>query len=127
MNESEFKTAAVKLVRKVPNAYAHRIEDKFGVGFPDVIVKLPEFAWCFIEAKIVRGRYFSPTPRQLIELQRISLAGNCFALMHGVDLATKTLYFDEAVEKVDTTTCFQSTRPFPQALRDYLTWLTTER
>jgi hypothetical protein len=70
MNESDYKTAIVKKAKKA-GWYARRIEDKYGVGFPDMIIRPKRLPVCFIEAKIITGRQFSPSPRQYIELRDI--------------------------------------------------------
>lgn len=71
MNESDYKTAIVKQAKAI-GWYARRIEDKYGVGFPDMVVIPKSWTTCFIEAKIVTGRQFSPSPRQFIELININ-------------------------------------------------------
>lgn len=67
--ENELKTAFIKRLRE-RNWYARRLEDQFAVGVMDMVVGIPFGPTVAIEAKIVRGQTFGPTPRQLIELQR---------------------------------------------------------
>lgn len=71
MNEAEYKRRLVKEFQKLGH-YARRIEDAYSVGFPDLIL-VPNCYPSFVcEAKIVRGQSFGASPRQLIELRRLS-------------------------------------------------------
>jgi hypothetical protein len=71
VNESDYKTALVKQA-KAAGWYARRIEDKYGVGFPDIVMIPNGWTTCFIEAKIVTGIQISPSPRQFVELVNIN-------------------------------------------------------
>lgn len=83
-NESDWKTELVKSINKLPQHFAWRMEDKFAVGRPDMLVKIPDFAWCFIEAKLVTGPTFGPSPRQWIELQRLDALPATWAVVVGI-------------------------------------------
>jgi hypothetical protein len=125
MNESQIKTELIVRPMKKLGFYARRIEDQYSVGFPDLILKLPSFSWVFAEAKVVRGSFFNPSPRQLVELVRLDQAGNCWSIVIGYNVERKTWSFSTPKERVvlaDSTT-FHSINPFPTALREYLTAL----
>lgn len=69
-DEAYYKTKIVNDLRKA-GVYARRFEDKWTVGFPDMMVILPKVGVVFIEAKMVRGKQFSPSPRQYVELKAL--------------------------------------------------------
>lgn len=71
--ETRRKRELVKLFRK-QGGYARRIEDAYSVGFPDMVLIPPNGLVFFCEAKIIRGRKFAPSPRQYVELLRLSLS-----------------------------------------------------
>lgn len=50
MNEAEIKRQLVKQARE-EGAYAARLEHQYLVGIPDLIFKLPETDWIWIEVK----------------------------------------------------------------------------
>lgn len=70
MKESDVKSALVKVVR-FEGGYGRRIEDQFGVGILDTIIIPKGYPVFFIEAKIIKGKTFGPTPRQYIEMLEI--------------------------------------------------------
>lgn len=82
MLESDFKDQIVREIRK-EGGYARRIEDRFSVGQPDMFLvpKLCPAIW--VEAKIIRGNFLIPRPRQFIELQRIYRPPHCITYMIG--------------------------------------------
>lgn len=71
--ESKKKTALVKRIRK-QGGFAKRIEDAYSVGFPDLVIIIPNGPVFFAEGKIIRGGFFAPTPRQGLELERIDIS-----------------------------------------------------
>src|SRR5690348_12423936 len=70
MLESEVKRRAVKALQEA-GWYARRIEDSFSVGFPDMTIRGPKIDVVFAEWKVFKGNVFGPTPRQLVELNRL--------------------------------------------------------
>lgn len=72
-NEADFKREVVKQFKKLGH-YARRIEDKFTVGFPDLVTIPRGYPVFFVEAKIVRGHSFGPTERQYVELARLDIS-----------------------------------------------------
>lgn len=84
MNEADFKRELVKRFKK-EGGYARRIEDAYSVGFPDLILIPKGGVVFFCEAKVVRGRSFAPTPRQYVELVRLSVSSHAFPCVLGFD------------------------------------------
>jgi hypothetical protein len=70
MNESDVKRKIVDAIR-AEGGYARRIEDQFSVGMPDLILIPRACPVVWAEVKIVDGNVFGPTPRQLIELEKL--------------------------------------------------------
>lgn len=102
--EGEWKTVICSQLRDA-GWYARRIEDQFGVGFPDMITKKINRVPMLVEAKMVRGRYFEPTARQLIDLRQLHNPPYCYAILLGIDdRKPKDLLFSfsEPMVKVDT-------------------------
>ena len=69
--EAEVKRRMVKSMHE-GGGYARRIEDQYAVGTYDMIIipaGLPVFT---AEVKIIRANAFGPSPRQAVELQRIT-------------------------------------------------------
>lgn len=106
--EAEFKSRLVKAVRE-DGGYARRLEDQFAVGLPDMYIALkgarrPLFA----EAKIVRGAWFGPTPRQLHELKLINTLEFHAAIVIGYDPTTRVCYYGAPAEKLLCAECAQA-------------------
>ena len=122
-SEADEKRKIVEAMRKA-GGYARRIEDSFSVGFPDLIVGHPDLPHLFvIEAKIVRGKFYEPTPRQYIELTR--LKPWTFPIVLGI--TSERFFFSKPVpaRRIHTGGCWSSADPFPQALKEYALWATT--
>lgn len=124
MDEADYKRAIVKMVKaNNPDNYARRIEDKFGVGFPDLIVRIDEGPVCFIEAKIIEGASFSPSPRQYIELINLDYGSHSFGIVLGIlPRAGKDqvlYYFSEPAQKISVAGMVAAT-DFIDGLRDHL-------
>jgi hypothetical protein len=75
MNESAFKTKITKAIRADKLGYARRLEDSFAVGVYDVIIIPNKQPVYFVEAKLLKKGQLTwgPTPRQLIELERVQV------------------------------------------------------
>lgn len=69
-SESEYKTEFVHALRRRDGWYAIRMEDRYAVGRPDILIGIPFGPTVLIEAKIIRGPSFRPEARQWIELER---------------------------------------------------------
>lgn len=90
-NESRYKSELVKQGRAFGD-YARRIEDQFAVGVPDILYGIEGGPTLLIEAKIIKGSTFGPSPRQYEELRRWAESG------HGWEVKTRlslVLGFDE--------------------------------
>lgn len=126
MNESEVKSNLIVKPMKKAGYYARRIEDAYSVGFPDLILKLPRFAWVFAEVKLVKGNFYEPSPRQRIELQRLDEAGDCWPVVIGYSQEIKRWHFSLVKQRIIVTdeSTFSSMLDFPTALDKYLRWET---
>jgi hypothetical protein len=103
--EGEWKTAIASGLRNSGEWYARRIEDQFGVGFPDMFLMKFGHAPLIVEAKKVLGRYFEPTPRQWIDLTQLHKPPHCYAILMGIDDRHNdgiVFHFSEPARKVDT-------------------------
>ena len=70
MKEADVKRKMIKSMHE-GGGYGRRIEDQYAVGIYDTIL-IPKGLPVFMaEVKVVRGTHFGPTPRQMVELQRI--------------------------------------------------------
>lgn len=124
MNESDLKRALVKILQG-EGTYARRIEDRFLVGFPDLIIIPQDQLIFFCEAKIVSGKSFKPRDRQFIELQRLSVSWHAVACVLGFDGPSTYLHpyakicpLDKCVQKYDDETFTQFFVRF-SGLRDF--------
>jgi hypothetical protein len=71
MKEADIKRRMIKSMHE-GGGYGRRIEDQYAVGIYDTIL-IPKGLPVFMaEVKVVRSGHFGPTPRQMIELQRIA-------------------------------------------------------
>jgi hypothetical protein len=96
---------------KEHGGYARRIEDQYAVGIFDMIlipVGLPVFC---AEVKIIQHDMFGPTPRQAVELHRISEVakdgGHVIPVMIGYK--DGIFYFHKPQSKIQRTECFSVT------------------
>jgi hypothetical protein len=89
--------------------YARRLEDKFGVGLPDMILVPKGYPVFIAEVKLIRGTIFRPTSRQYIELRRINDAGgeHVYGIMIGV--MNGIFYFHENSGECIVRECFSVT------------------
>ena len=110
MLEADVKRRIVKDVQ-AGKGYARRIEDQYAVGTYDMIIipfGLPVF---FAEIKMIRDQMFGPTPRQQIELARItdvaSDAGHVIPVMIGYKEGV--YYFHKPATRINRVDCFSVT------------------
>lgn len=84
-NETEMKTWVVDDFKN-RNSYGRRIEDAYSVGFPDLVLIPKDCPVFFCEAKMIRGaKFFEPTPRQYVELTRLSVSKHSVPCLLGWD------------------------------------------
>jgi hypothetical protein len=110
MNESAVKRQMAKDITD-HGGYARRFEDQYAVGTFDMILipkGLPVF---FSEVKIIRANFFGPTPRQQIELARISeVSGDALHVIPVmIGWKDRTFYFHPPQSKINYTDCFSVT------------------
>ena len=95
--ESKAKTKLVKEATKV-GMYARRFEDQYGVGILDMVFvpKVYPNVVFFAEGKLVDNGKFKPTPRQWVEMTRISANSSAIPCLIGFD--GKEVYLHTASE-----------------------------
>lgn len=110
MKESDVKRDMIKSMQ-TNGGYGRRIEDQYAVGVYDTIL-IPKALPVFMaEVKVIRGTHFGPTPRQMIELQRITdvanTAGHVIPVMIGWQ--DGVYYFHKPKLLIDVRDCFSVT------------------
>jgi hypothetical protein len=81
MNESRFKCAAVKMVRReLPDAWVYHPSDRWNSGIPDLLI-LWNGVFAAIELKVGRN---TATKLQLVVLERIRAAGGITAVCYDI-------------------------------------------
>ncbi len=80
--ESDVKRDIVNVIR-FEGGYARRIEDKFSVGMPDLVLIPMRCPVTWAEVKIIRSTTFGPSPRQLVELQKLHKPPYSFPIVIG--------------------------------------------
>lgn len=108
--EAKIKRDMVKSMHE-GGGYGRRIEDQYAVGTYDTIL-IPKGLPVFLaEVKIVRGDIFGPTPRQMVELQRVNdvamEAGHVYPTMIG--WKDGIYYFSPPKMKILRQDCFSVT------------------
>jgi hypothetical protein len=110
MKEADVKRKMIKSMHEA-GGYARRIEDQYAVGVYDTILiphGLPVF---MAEVKVIRGTHFGPTPRQMVELQRVTdvaaLSGHVIPVMIGWQEGV--FYFHKPKMVINKTDCFSVT------------------
>lgn len=106
MNEADAKRAVVQNIKQ-RGGYARRIEDQFSVGFPDLIVETSESQPVFfIEAKIITGHVFGPTPRQYVEMSRLTVSRYAIPVLAGYSPLARKWYLHRRVEQAHVKDCY---------------------
>jgi hypothetical protein len=83
MMESTLKSKMAAEINATGN-YARRFEDKFLIGFPDMMVIIRHLPVVFfIEAKMITSSTFEPRARQYLELERLGAGGVGIPLLLG--------------------------------------------
>lgn len=120
-SESQEKTMAVAEVI-ARGGYARRLEDQYTVGMPDMIVALRNYPVVMLEAKILRGNSFGPSPRQWVEMKRMMTSGCVHIFPMCMAFSNEGYHFATILEEVTelkSPTCLhfnRSTTPFVPAL-----------
>jgi len=102
ITEAEVKRKIVREVRK-EGGYARRMEDKYTVGMPDVLILMPDSPVFIAEVKVFDHLSFAPTPRQLEEMTRMSISYALCPIMIGYKL--NKYYFCYPKETVSVIDC----------------------
>lgn len=106
MSESDEKRKIVENIKQ-RGGYARRIEDQFSVGFPDIVAQTSEpMPVFFIEAKIIDGHTFGPSPRQYVEMRRLAVSRYAVPLLAGYSPLARKWYLHRRAEKVHVTECY---------------------
>lgn len=102
-SEADHKRDLVAAINRLPGGRARRIEDRYGTGILDLIIKLPDRPLVLAEAKVIDGNLFAPTPAQYEEGKRWQAAGvNCLLL----GWKQGQLFVSHWVEKAHIVDCF---------------------
>ena len=107
MSEADYKRKLVADINRLPNeeGRARRIEDRYGVGILDLIIKLPGVPTFWAEGKVIKANMFGPTPIQFEEGLKWLEAGVRVILIgwqHGV------IYLSHWRQEADRRECFGS-------------------
>ena len=116
-DEADRKRKFVREVNALPGAYARRIEDRWAVGVPDLVFKLPGHPWTWAEGKMIDGNLFAPSERQWVEGIRI-LATGTPVLLFGWKKGF--MFVSPWVKQADIRTCFFGSGQWLNVLQDYL-------
>jgi hypothetical protein len=122
VNESDHKRRLVADIRKLPGAWAQRIEDRYAPGTLDLIIKLPALPIVFAEGKIIVGNLFGPTLRQWekgLEMQEAGLRVLLLGWKSGI------MYISPWVQQADWRKCEVEGVVYKNhvaGLREYLTF-----
>lgn len=117
-SEADHKRELVAAINALPGGRARRIEDRYGTGILDLIIKLPKRPFILAEAKLINGNLFAPTGAQYEEGKKWQAAGvNCLLL----GWKQGRFYISHWVEKADLRDCFfAADLSDVQALLEYL-------
>lgn len=91
INESDLKRALVKSIQ-AQGGIGQRIEDKFTVGWPDLILVPLRKPVIFAEAKIVKGLRLEASPTQEQRLFNLWRPPTCYSVMLGYHPGRERLY-----------------------------------
>ena len=116
-SEADHKHDLVAEIKRL-GGQARRIEDRYGTGILDLIIKLPEIPLVLAEAKLIDGNQFAPTGAQFEEGKRWEAAGVRCVL---IGWKRGQMFISPWVEKVHIDGCFtDSSLSDAQALMEYL-------
>jgi hypothetical protein len=66
-SEADYKKDLVAEINRFPGGRARRIEDRYGTGILDMIIKPPDMPLVMAEGKLIEGNLFAPTGAQYVE------------------------------------------------------------
>ena len=101
-SEADHKRELVAEINRLPGGRARRIEDRYGTGILDLIIKLPEIPLVMAEAKLIDGFQFIPTGAQFEEGKRWEAAGVRCIL---IGWKGSQMFLSPWVEKADCRQC----------------------
>ena len=105
LSESDYKRKLVAEINRLPESRARRIEDRYGVGILDLLIKLPGVPAFWAEGKVIKDNVFGPTQSQFEEGLRWIEAGVQAVLIgwhHGA------IYISPWKQKADRRECLGS-------------------
>lgn len=116
MLESAVKRKIVKAVI-AEGGYARRMEDKYLVGQPDLLMVFPGSPVFIAEVKVFLHLSFEPTPRQFEELKKMAISYSIEPIMVGYK--DSKYYISGPRETVSVTDCVFTMKEetFPQTLK----------
>lgn len=115
MRESDIKRLLVKEMR-MEGGYARRIEDKFAVGMPDLVMIPPDCPVIWLEMKVLTGTILRVTARQLEELWRLRRPPHSISFMGG--WKDGGMYISPPKEGITLSRCFH--RKEQEGICDFL-------
>ena len=105
MREAEVKRKIIESVRE-DGGYARRIEDKFTVGMPDIVLIPVQCPVVWLEVKLVASQVFHPSMRQLVELMKLRRAPHSTSFVVGwkrgllyISQPKKDIPLDDCIEQ----------------------------
>ena len=117
-SEADHKRELVAAINRLPGGRARRIEDRYGTGILDLILKLPEIPLVMGEAKLIDGNLFAPTGAQFEEGKRWEAAKIECVL---IGWKGNQMFLSPWVEKAHIDNCFVAPSvDEAQALMEYL-------
>ena len=117
-SEADYKRELVASINRLPGGRARRIEDRYGTGILDMIIKPPDMPLVMAEGKLIDGFLFAPTGAQYTEGKKWQDAKIECVL---IGWKRGQMYLSAWVEKADCRECFTAPgMPDDQALIEYL-------
>ena len=103
LSESDYKRKLVAEINRIPGARAQRIEDRYGLGILDLLIKLPGVPTFWAEGKVIKDNMFGPTQRQFAEGLKwidVGMQAVLIGWHHGA------IYVSSWKQKADRRECF---------------------
>ena len=117
-SEADHKRELVAAINQLPGGRARRIEDRYGTGILDLIIKMPDIPLVMAEAKLIDGNMFAPTGAQYIEGLKWQAAKIECVL---IGWKSNQMFLSPWVEKAHIKDCFVAPNMDEvQALMEYL-------
>jgi hypothetical protein len=108
MNESEWKRYLIRSIR-AQGGVGHRVEDKFKVGWPDLIFIPRMGPVFFIEAKIIKGAKLACTELQQVRLEELWRPPHALSAIIGFKPGFSQFYIGQDGDKLND--CLALDRP----------------